>query len=337
MAKKSQAELNEEKRKDLGKAIRAAGIKGAYVRTLDLVELRVDGKTKRVNVEGLSRQDAVEKVAAVAREMGQVREGEIPPMSVLIDRYCTVRRVSPARRKVFEYALKGLGNGFEKDRETLAERFKGKKDGTILTQMTAIKTIFNFAAENGYTMRDPTDGMRRPKKARRTRVPTDEEVEFFLRLMESKPDEDRLFALLLMETGARCSTIERLTPDCMTSDWAIKLYNVKLRRPYKVSLPIRSEALRELWTKLTKDRPKNELVFTSTAPRQHLMYLMRKHFSPDSNGERLSPHSWRHWKATQMMKAGVPIKVAAAVLDDGETTLLSIYQTVDQTAVDKWI
>lgn len=336
MPRKSSAAVEAEKKKALGKAIRAAGIKGAYVRSLASVEVRVDGRTKRVNVEGCTTSETIARVADAARTLGQVKEGEIPPIEAIVERYCTHRRVSAARHQVLLYALRGLGHGLEKDRETLLKRFERMKPGTVLMLMTSIKTIFAFAKECGIPLKDPTEGMRRPSMGKRTRIPTDEEKAYFERFLETRSVPERLFSLLLIETGARCSTILKVTPENMNPDWTLALYNVKARRPYRVRLPIRNEALRALWADFVKDKPSGESLF-SEKTRQQVLYQMRKLFPPDANGETLSPHSWRHWKATQMMRAGVPIKVAAAVLDDGERTLLNIYQSVDQAAVDQWV
>ena len=57
-------------------------------------------------------------------------------------------------------------------------------------------------------------------------------------------------------------------------------------------------------------------------------------FGKDSNGETISPHSFRHLKCTQLARDGVHVSMAAKILDASPQVLLRTYTSITQDDID---
>ena len=62
---------------------------------------------------------------------------------------------------------------------------------------------------------------------------------------------------------------------------------------------------------------------------------MRALFGRDANGETLSVHSLRRSYATRLARGGIPVAVAAKLLDDSPAIMVKTYISVQQDEVDQ--
>lgn len=260
-----------------------------------------------------------------------------------LDRYIELRHLRPGSQYQYHHALKGYNLDDENNKRQLEILLKSDKSSSSIKQTVGIvNTFFKYCVGEGVlstagtVIKNPASGVREGKFNHRTRVPTDDEIALILQWSEGNP-EDELFVRLLIATGARCSTLEILTVGDLDSENRIHLTNVKCAKSYDFPILITDSRLLDLWRELAKKRRKKEdPIFTNgILTGRRVKWACYKKISPDSKGERISPHSFRHLFATKAVQRGVPLEIVSKLLDHSSvTTTLTYYAKHSQTQLD---
>lgn len=324
-------------------------IKGVYLRSVT-AEAEVYDVSLTIESERRSRRLSIppttsnaDFVKAVDEIHGQIKaeisRAGMPQMADILSRYTLERRLKPNTALMMQAALKG----FELDDKTNQLAMdgllrSGYKAGTLKTKLKAIKGFYAWAnSKYGLNLKNPVSGVTIPRGEARHRIPTAEELKDFVAYVAHFPDSDLdlLYLYIMIETGARCSTVEQIRPCDMDAEWRLSLYNVKKARRYSVKILITDKKIRKLWKKCIDRCVSNDTNLFTQIHSGRLKARMKRFFCRDENGERLSPHSFRHLKATNLTRSGVPIKTASAILDCSDAVLLGVYTSVTQDDVDQ--
>lgn len=321
-------------------------IKGVYLRCAEGdnevydVSVVQDGerRSKRLTLtKDTTNLDFVKAVESLQHSIkAEIEDREKPDFETLVSRYCLERGLAHNSILMMRASLKGFGFDDKANRLAVEGIVSGSfTDGTKKTKLKAIKGFYEWLKSScKIQVAQPVEGFKIPRQIPRQRIPTPDEIERLCEYIGHKGTAlDRLFLKLLIATGARCSTIEAVRVCDMDGEWKIGLYNVKLGRRYAIRIPIADTATRELWTACTAGMMETEPLFDHTYG-ERLRKRMARLFHADSYGETLSPHSFRHLKATRLANAGIPVKTASAILDCSPTVLVSVYTTVQQADVD---
>lgn len=247
--------------------------------------------------------------------------------------FSIINQLSTGTIRCYRYALQGMGLNPKKNREIVREIVNSKrKASTKALYINKINHFFDWIIKHGVPIENPALDVRiRELTQPRMRIATPEEIDVILRYAKNRPPEYRLFVLLLVHTGARLSTIERLQASDL-QDGRLNLYNVKARKKYDYRIPVNSGII-DLWQDVTRDG-----ILWHESPsvyRIRIQRWMHYRFQKDSNGEILSPHSLRHTFASRAVQNGVSIDVVSKLLDHASaSTTLKVYARFSQDQID---
>lgn len=323
-------------------------IKGVYLRSVAAeaevydISLTIDGERRSRRLSIPPTTSNTEFVRAVDEIHGQIKaeadRAGMPQMAEILNRYTLERRLKPNTALMMKNALKGFDLNDKTNQAAMDGLLRsGYKGGTLKTKLKAIKGFYGWAnAKYSLNLKNPVDGVAIPRGEARHRIPTPDELKDFVAYVAHFPDSDLdlLYLYIMVETGARCSTVEQIRPCDMDGEWRLSLYNVKKARRYSVKILITDKKIRKLWKKCIDRCVSNDTTIFNTKHSERLKARMKRFFCRDENGERLSPHSFRHMKATNLTRSGVPIKTASAILDCSDAVLLGVYTSVTQDDVD---
>lgn len=323
-----------------------AGVgKGAYLRAIvgdeERWDLTVEGADGRKRVRHLSIPTTASNdvfKAEIERVRSEIAVAETAESGGGLEKwlalYIEERGLAENTQKTLRCACRGFGLDPEANRRKIVEmKSAGFKPSALRTKLKHVKALFTFMASKGVKVEQPVEGKIRDG-APRSRVPTDVEIDLLLRAVDTNGGEsDRLYVRLLMATGARTSTVEAIRPCDMDSQWGLQLYNVKCSRKYGILHRIMDGETQRLWQIVTATVPHDQAIFNHC---HHDRLLRRMHalFGRDANGETLSVHSLRRAYATRLARGGVPVAMAARLLDDSPTIMLRHYVTVQQGEID---
>ncbi len=325
-----------------------AGVgKGAYLRAIvgeeERWDLTVEGADGRKRVRHLSIPTTASNEifkAEIERVRSEIAVAETAESGDGLERWISLyieeRGLAENTQKTLRCACRGFGLNPEQNRRRVLElKSSGFKPSALRTKLKHVRALFTFMASKGVKIEQPVEGKIRDG-APRSRVPTDGEIDLLLRAVDGNGGEsDRLYVRLLMATGARTSTVEAIRPcDMDTATWGLQLYNVKCSRKYGILHRIMDAETQRLWGIVTATVPQDQPLFTHC---HHDRLLRRMHalFGRDANGETLSVHSLRRAYATRLARGGVPVAMAARLLDDSPTIMLRHYVTVQQQEIDQ--
>lgn len=322
--------------------------KGAYLRTItdsqeiyDISWTGEDGKrnTRRMVLEKTASDEFfLHECARIVREMqcGDAIQKE-QSFDSYLEAYVIKRNLTENSERSFRNSLTGFSfDTTENAKRVEFIRNSGTfKQGTIRLKLKAIKAFFNFVRKQGVEIENPIPEDEKIRDGEpRTRVPTQDEISLLLTSVDATGSQtDRLYARLLMDTGARGSSIELLTPSDMDNDWNLRLYNQKQKKKMPLRTPIVNQDTRELWTAVCDGRGENVLLFDHLC-HDRLLRRMRALF-PKKDGETLSVHSLRKAFVTRMVHDGVPIDVVSQLTCTSPTILLKHYTHCTQDDINE--
>lgn len=326
----------------LKRARKAHKEKGVYLRSIKdgigVYDITVNGKSKRVQLPiAMTNVEFASAIQKAKEELSITVKDEKKPFSELIETYIENKNIRATTAPKIRLYLRGYGYDESENCRLVRDLINGSlSQSTKRVRFKAIRAFFTYINENyNVHVKNPTQGKDVPKDGSpRSRIPTDAEIsDLLVSLERTGRHKDVLFCRLLLHTGARCSTIEKLRPCDMDSEWRLSLYNVKMDRRYSVKLPINDNVIRALWGMCTCGLSPDATIFDKEA-RNRLRDRMRRMFGKDSNGETISPHSFRHLKCTQLARDGVHVSMAAKILDASPQVLLRTYTSITQDDID---
>jgi integrase len=272
-------------------------------------------------------------------------ELEQKTLNYYLDRYIELRHLRPGSQYQYRHHLQGYDLNDANNKRQLELLLKSDKSSSSIKQICGIvNTFFKYCigegvqSEAGTIIKNPASGVREGKFNHRTRVPSEEEIALILDwAMDNQ--EDELFVRLLIATGARCSTLEILKVGDLDSNNRIHLVNVKCQKDYDFPILITDNRLLELWRELAKGKKQTDVIFNDgVATGRRVKWACYKKIAPDSKGERISPHSFRHLFATRAVQNGVPLEIVSKLLDHSSvTTTLTYYAKHSQIQLDQAI
>lgn len=326
----------------LKRARKAHKEKGVYLRSIKdgigVYDITVNGKSKRVQLPiAMTNVEFASAIQKAKEELSITVKDEKKPFPELIETYIENKNIRATTAPKIRLYLKGFGYDESENSRLVRDLMNGSlSPSTKRVRFKAIRAFFTYINEKlDVHVKNPTQGKEVPKDGSpRSRIPTDAEIsELLVSLEKTGRHKDVLFCRLLLHTGARCSTIEKLRPCDMDSEWRLSLYNVKMDRRYSVKLPVNDRVIQALWEMCTCGLSPDATIFDKEA-RNRLRDRMRRMFGKDSNGETISPHSFRHLKCTQLARDGVHVSMAAKILDASPQVLLRTYTSITQDDID---
>lgn len=302
-----------------------------------LTEHDSTGKSHSITVKILDN-DPVDvfyrKVSEARRELRQKTQEK--DFSAYLKEYFVIKQLSQNTKEIYTRTLNGFSFDEKQNKKRVHELLsKDVKASTLKVYVSKVDAFFSWLIQRGEHIKNPVcDVTIKAKLQPRKRIITDDELEKLLSYARRHKDKSyTLFILLLIETGARVSTIIALQPKDLSEDGHIHLVNVKSKKDYDYSLKIENDEIKALWAQRVKAKKMwNDL------PRRYwkrLIQFMRHTFGKDENGERLSPHSLRHSFASRAIQNGASLEVVSKLLDHASpSTTLRVYARFSQEQID---
>lgn len=326
-------------------------LKGVYQRSATVFEVTVLGKTRRVNVPSDWSRDRykseIERVQAELKaELGQHHDtsGQ-PTFDELVNDYVFDRRLKASSERVFRNKIKGFSLDNDANRRRMRAIFERPyAPDTRRGYIKSIRGLFAYIidredtvyASDGKPLLNPCARIKPPKAQPRQRVFTADELDLLWDALETRGNKvDELYLRLLRFTGARCSTLLQVRPCDMDAEFSLGLVNVKLSRRYGCTIAIKDARTQELWRAVTGGLKTTDHLFDDRTM-WRCRALIKRLFAKDANGESLNLHSFRHSRATELIRNGVPVSDVGRLLDVSPTILLSVYTTPNQSDLDKY-
>jgi len=253
-----------------------------------------------------------------------------------IDMYARERRLTASTATAIRSSLRGFGFDAAKNRE-LMDRIiaSSQKTSTKLAKISRVRAFYAWISDRMPGIENPAHGCDfRGRRGCRQRVATAGEIREILGRIDTRNDKIlKLYCLLIIHTGARVSTISKITPDSLDRSWRLHLYNVKAKKIYSYTIPMIDSDLLTLWHEVTASgRLWNEHEASNLHKK---LYKIMHDLGPDQFGEYLSPHSLRHTFATRALQAGVPAEIVSKLLDHASVSItLNVYARFSQTQID---
>ena len=240
----------------LKRARKAHKEKGVYLRSIKdgigVYDITVNGKSKRVQLPiAMTNVEFASAIQKAKEELSITVKDEKKPFPELIETYIENKNIRATTAPKIRLYLKGFGYDESENSRLVRDLINGSlSPSTKRVRFKAIRAFFTYINEKlDVHVKNPTQGKEVPKDGSpRSRIPTDAEIsDLLVSLERTGRHKDVLFCRLLLHTGARCSTIEKLRPCDMDSEWRLSLYNVKMDRRYSVKLPVNDRVIQALW------------------------------------------------------------------------------------------
>lgn len=303
-----------------------------------LTEPDSTGKSHSITVKILDNDPAdvfYRKVSEARRELRQ--KTQCKNFNAYIKEYYIVKQLSENTKALYDRCLNGFSFDEKQNKKRVHELLSmNVKASTLKVYVSKVDAFFSWLIKRGEVIKNPVcDVTIKAKLQPRRRIITDGELKKLLAYAHRNRDKSyTLFILLLIETGARVSTIIALQPKDLGDDGRIHLVNVKAKKDYDYALRIENDEIKSLWKsriesgKMWNDNPKRYW--------KRLIQFMRQTFGKDENGELLSPHSLRHSFASRALQNGASIEVVSKLLDHASpTTTLRVYARFSQSQIDE--
>lgn len=302
-----------------------------------LTERDFTGKSHSITVKILDNDPLdtfYHKISEARRELRQRTQSK--DFKTYLKEYFLVKQLSENTKILYRRCLNGFSFDDRQNKKRVHDLLSmDVKASTLSIYIGKVDAFFSWLIQRGEHVANPVcDITIKPKTQPRRRIMTSDELENLLSYARGRKDKAyTLFVLLLVETGARVSTIMELQLKDMLDDGRIHLINVKAKKDYDYFLRIESDEIKSLWGqrilsgKMWNDSPKRYW--------KRLCMYMYNNFGKDENGERLSPHSLRHLFASRAIQNGTSLEVVSKLLDHASpSTTLKVYARFSQEQID---
>lgn len=299
-----------------------------------LTEPDSTGKSRSITVKVLDTDtlDVFYKKVSDARAKLRSRNAG-KTFQELIEDYCVIHQLAEGTKRGYRLILRGFSFNDRSNTKLVCEILQsGKKCGTLKGYVSKINSFYEWLIKRGEQIKNPVaDVVLKGNVPARSRTFTADEMNKMLRYASRREPMYYLFILLLVNTGARCSTISALRRKDLDSRGYLHLYNAKCKKPYDYPIPLKDATARRL---MQENGP--ELWQGKEASyRERLHQWLRRNFGKDANGEYLTPHSIRHTFATNALRNGVPLEVISKLLDhQSVSTTLRVYAKFSTEQID---
>jgi integrase len=299
-----------------------------------LTEPDSTGKSRSITVKVLDTDtlDVFYKKVSDARARLRSRNAG-KTFKELIEDYCVIHQLAEGTKKGYQFILRGFSFNDRSNTKLVCEILQsGKKYGTLKGYVSKINSFYEWLIKRGEQIKNPVaDVVLKGSESIRSRTFTDDEMNKMLEYASRKEPMYYLFILLLVNTGARCSTISVLRRKDLDKQGYLHLYNVKGKKPYDYPIPLKDATAKRLMQENGPELWQGKEV----AYRDRLNHWLRRNFGKDANGEHLTPHSIRHTFATNALRNGVPLEVISKLLDHRSISItLRVYAKFSTEQID---
>lgn len=300
-----------------------------------LTETDDDGRTHSITVKILetdSEKEFLNKVEE-AREKLRKRDNGKSYEEYLND-YFMLKQLSQNTQTTYMSVLKNYSLDNESNRREIDRLLVSKrKSYTKMIYVRIVSRFFSWLMRKNADIQNPAEGLTiKASIHTRSRILTDNEINRINQYALAKKPLYRLFILLLLNTGARVSSIIAIRKSDLSKK-GLTLYNVKCKKYYDYMIPIKDKRITDLWDNCFDVGS----IFGENGERyaHRLNKWMRITFGVDARGETVSIHSFRHTFASRAAMNGIPIEVISKLLDhQSVATTAKFYARFSQKQID---
>lgn len=211
---------------------------------------------------------------------------------------------------------------------------------SVVRALSSVRSFHRFLMREGWTDRDPSAGVVRPKLPRS--LPRPLSVEDVQRLLASPPDEtpaglrDRAVLEMLYGAGLRVTELVGLDVDDLEMDEGS--VRVLGKGSKERDVPLGRYARAALVAYLTRGRPSLATARSRSAlflnqrggrlSRQGCAKILAAHVRNAGIGKRVTPHTLRHSFATHLLEGGADVRVVQELLGHASVATTQIYTLV---------
>lgn len=246
-----------------------------------------------------------------------------------IQDYIVVHRLCSKTAKSYRAILSRFSFNDEQNAETIKNIIlKGKNCCQIVR---TVNCFFKWLIQNQVQVINPAVNIRIPQSQARSRTLTQSEIRRLYQEIEKFDLSTQVFVRLLLETGARVSSISALLVGNLKPD-GLCLKNFKTRRNYRMKTLL-SPTTRVLCEKLIADKPPLASFFSERPQTMiyRLRHLLDRLFNQPPCEERIVIHSLRHTAATIAIQNGISLETVSCMLDHANiNTTYHIYAKLSQ-------
>ncbi len=273
------------------------------------------------------RNEALKTVQNLKKQNGQRK-----PFTEYIREYIDIKQLRPKTAQAYRTILSHYSFNDAHNADMMRLTLANQRNACQIAH--TVNAFFKWLIQNHLPVCNPAANIKMPKPRTRSRVLTRLEIKAFYKALAQQDPETHLLGRLLLETGARISSILFLRIRDVQSD-GLHLYNVKAGRAYKLAIPV-SETTNNLIAQLSFNRNSNEqlILCNKFTIQSRIRKLLDKLFNTSSK-ERIVIHSLRHTAATYALQNKVPLNIVSWMLDHvSVNTTHSIYATLDQAQLN---
>ncbi len=215
-----------------------------------------------------------------------------------------------------------------------AEHRRGLSPRSIARRLSALRRFFKHARRQGWSDRDPTQGVQAPKIQRK--LPETLDMDQVLALLDLPTDtplaiRDRAMLEMFYASGLRVSELAQL---CWRDlDQAQGLVRVLGKGQKQRLVPVGRHALKALAQWQAHQAPQAERVFTNLAGRPLTTRALQKrvaHWSQRQGlDQRVHPHQLRHSFASHILQSSGDLRAVQELLGHANLSTTQIYTHLD--------
>ena len=193
--------------------------------------------TKTISIKTGIRQSELKCIAIRAVKMLKSSFGSSEELKQWVDEYVIVRQLKPKTEKAYRKILDGFSLDQHHNAIHLAQMISSNINTCQIIR--AVKAFFNWLNQNGISIPNPAANVRIPRVKVRQRTLSDSEIVTYYQELSKCSLEVQLFGRLLLETGARVSSIYAIKIKDLSSA-GLFLHNIKSGRDYSLRIPLSS-------------------------------------------------------------------------------------------------
>lgn len=300
-----------------------------------LTETDDDGKTHSITVKILetdTEKQFLEKVEEARSKLKKRNDGK--SFDEYMNDYFMFKQSSGGTRASTKSILKNYSLNNESNKEEVNRILTSdRKSRTKAIYINTVRRFFEWLISNNVDVKNPVNGVTIKSNVQaRTRILTDREIKQIHEYANQSEPLYRLFILLLLNTGARVSSVIAIRKADLSKK-GLTIYNVKCKKYYDYTIPIKDKQIIDLWGECFEIGS----IFGENGKKYagRLNKWMRKNFGLDARGETVSVHSFRHTFASRAAMNGIPIEVISKLLDhQSVATTAKFYARFSQKQID---
>lgn len=210
----------------------------------------------------------------------------------------------------------------------LVEKGEHLKPSSLGHRIRFLKSLFNWAHEEGFIYKNPAAKIKEPKVGKRIpKFLSEHEIEH-LRESCKTPKEKALFEFMY-STGCRIGEITKLNRDDINFHTQSVIVHGKGDKEREVYFNVRCD----IWLKryLGERKDYDPALFVTERIPQHRMsiditrYIIKRISKRAGINKNIHPHQLRHSYATHMMNKGAPLEVIQSLLGHEKSETTRVY------------